>query len=173
MMTTTRTMPAGKTEFVKTVLANDPFANTKAVNDAWNAAGRSGQISATLVNKLRSSLGYAGNLRASSKTKVTSPASAIEKPPYTGKKRGRKPKQAMTAGVPTQSYFNGIQSSETKAAQSSRTAINADHKLLEDLEADFDRLLFKVMGMGGMPSIEESLRQTRRLLYGGFSGNRS
>ena len=47
------------------------------------------------------------------------------------------------------------------------------HGSIEELEEDIDRLLFKVMQLGGLPAIEESLRQTRRLLYGGFSGSRS
>ena len=37
---------------------------------------------------------------------------------------------------------------------------------LNELEADIDRLVFKVMGIGDLPEIEDSLRQVRRLLYG-------
>ena len=33
-----------------------------------------------------------------------------------------------------------------------------------DLEADIDRLIFKVMGVGDLTEIEDSLRQARRLL---------
>jgi hypothetical protein len=170
-MVTTATAPEGKTDFVKNVLANNDRANTKAVNDAWKAAGREGQISPTLVNKLRSALGLAGNLRSKNKKK-TEPATTA-KSAYTGKKRGRKPKQT---GIPTvdltPSYLNGRKANETKDEQPSRGGLNANRKALEELEADFDRLLFKVMAMGGSPAIEESLRQTRRLLYGGFAGNR-
>jgi hypothetical protein len=36
---------------------------------------------------------------------------------------------------------------------------------LTELEADIDRLIFKVMGVGDLTEIEESLRQARRLLY--------
>jgi hypothetical protein len=170
-MTTTATAPEGKTDFVKNVLANDNRANTKAVNDAWKAAGREGQISPTLVNKLRSSLGFAGNLRSKNKKKAE-PATAA-KAAYTGKKRGRKPKHAGITTVDlTPSHLNGRKTTETKDERPTRGGLNADRKALEELEADFDRLLFKVMGMGGLPAIEESLRQTRRLLYGGFSGNR-
>lgn len=38
--------------------------------------------------------------------------------------------------------------------------------VLDDLEADIDRLLFKVMGIGNLTEIEDSLRRARRLLYG-------
>ena len=36
---------------------------------------------------------------------------------------------------------------------------------LDELEAEIDRLIFKVMGVGDLSQIEDSLRQTRRLLY--------
>jgi len=170
-MTSTATAHEGKTDFVKDVLENNARANTKAVNEAWKAAGRDGQISATLVNKLRSSLGLAGNLRSKNKKKVE-PTTTV-KGAYTGKKRGRKPKQAVITTVDlTRSHLNGRKTDETKDERPSRGRLNADQETLEELEAEFDRLLFKVMGMGGLPAIEERLRQTRRLLYGGFSGNR-
>ena len=62
---TDRTM--SKTAFVTTFLGENPTANPKAVNEAWAKEGRSGSISPTLVTNLRSKLGLAGNLRASSK----------------------------------------------------------------------------------------------------------
>jgi hypothetical protein len=40
---------------------------------------------------------------------------------------------------------------------------------LDDIEADFDRLLFKVMGVGDLTEIEALLRKTRRMLYGALS----
>jgi hypothetical protein len=140
MTTTATALPEGKTDFVKNVLANNARANTKAVNEAWAAAGRSGQISSTLVNKLRSSLGYAGNLRSHSKKEAapTPPAKA----PYTGKKRGRKPKQAVNStGVLVLPHLNGARTDETKAGLPSRGRLNADFKALEELEAEFDRPL--------------------------------
>ena len=36
---------------------------------------------------------------------------------------------------------------------------------LNELEVDIDRLIFKVMGMGDLAQIEDSLRHARRLLY--------
>jgi hypothetical protein len=36
---------------------------------------------------------------------------------------------------------------------------------LDELEAEIDRLIFKVMGIGDLTEIEESLRQARRGLY--------
>src|SRR5271157_787673 len=77
-MPKTATTP-GKTSFVKEFLNDDPQGNTKAVNEAWQAAGFGGTISPTLVNKTRATLGLAGNLRGKTKNSKTS---------VTGKKRG-------------------------------------------------------------------------------------
>jgi hypothetical protein len=123
----------GKSMFVKEFLHDHPQGNVDAVNKAWRAAGFDGTISPTLVNKMRASLGLAGNLRGKNKTAA---------PP---KKRGRPPKET-TAAVKVQPRAN-------------RTAV------LEGIEADIDRLLFKAMTIGGLGEIEDSLRRARRLLY--------
>ena len=94
-MPTVKARDQGKTSFVKELLIHHPKANTKAVNEAWSAAGMQGTISETLVNKTRSHMGLAGNLRGKRRTK--SEAAASTKPAYNGKKRGRKPKQETVA----------------------------------------------------------------------------
>src|SRR4051794_13524364 len=81
----------GKSDFIKQVLSKDPFANLKAVNEAWTAAGNEGSISQALVNKLRSEAGLSGNLRIKEKGETPAAAEA-EKSARTGKRRGRKPK---------------------------------------------------------------------------------
>jgi hypothetical protein len=87
-MATATARTVGKTEFVKEVLGKNPHANPTAVNEEWKSAGQDGTISATLVNKLRSSMGLAGNLRPTPKTKTRS--RSVEKRPPSGKKRGGK-----------------------------------------------------------------------------------
>jgi hypothetical protein len=160
----------GKTEFVKQVLAKNPRANAAAVNDAWTAAGKGGTISATLVNKLRSALGLTGNLRARRKKNGILPST---KPPYTGKKRGRKPKNFAATGVVIgASQVNGLGTAPATSKGEARVRAGFHLGTLEQLEADIDRLLFKVMSIGGLSAIEDSLRQARRLLYGGFAGKR-
>jgi hypothetical protein len=134
----------GKTSFVKEFLNDDPDGNVKAVNEAWTKAGFDGSISNTLVSKMRAQLGLTGNRGAKSK-------STAEKVPYIGKRRGRKPKGQV---VQVESGF------ETHGFTSPRTP------KLNELEADIDRLVFKVMGIGNLPEIEDSLRKVRRLLYG-------
>jgi hypothetical protein len=138
-----RARDQGKTSFVKEFLNDHPEGNVKAVNAAWTESGFDGSISGTLVNKMRSQLGLTGNLRGKSR--------AAGSRPYTGKKRGRKPK-----GFATQTS-NGSGTGRSPRARMPK---------LEELEADIDRLVFKVMGIGDLPEVEESLRQVRRKLYG-------
>jgi hypothetical protein len=147
----------GKTEFVRSVLDHDPRANAQAVKDAWQKSGHEGTISETLVNKMRSEMGLAGNLRGG--RPKGSKSATSERPKYTGKKRGRKPKSAQVAPS------NGRSVEEPRARTGSR------QNQLTALEADIDLLLFKVMNLGGLEEIETSLRKTRRLLYGAITGS--
>jgi hypothetical protein len=119
------------------------------VNDAWQAGGKKGSISGTLVNKLRSQLGLSGNLRGRPrKPRVHSADGAAA----TGRRRGRRPKaEAATQGAASRLETRGRKSARSKA--------------LVELEAEIDRLLFKVMGMGSMTEVEDGLREARRLVY--------
>jgi hypothetical protein len=160
----------GKTDFVKQVLGKNARANAAAVNEAWTAAGKAGTISATLVNKQRSALGLTGNLRARRKKNGILPST---KRPYAGKKRGRKPNNLAATGVViSASQVNGIGTAPATSKAEARLRASFHLGTLEELEADIDRLLFKVMSIGGLSAIEDSLRQARRLLYGGFSRSR-
>ena len=138
-MSKTATSP-GKTMFVKEFLNDNPQGNVDAVNEAWQAAGFDGTISPTLVNTMRASLGLTGNLRGNTKKSKTS---------ATGKKQGT-PRKETTAAVNVQ----------PRGSNSIRTVV------LNELEADIDRLIFKAMAIGDLTEIEDSLRQARRLLYG-------
>ena len=131
----------GKTMFVKEFLHDHPLGNVDAVNTAWTTAGFEGTISGTLVNQMRAKLGLAGNLRA----KTEKPKKSA-----TGKKLGR-PRRETTAAVNVQPRI--IRST-----------------VLDDLEADIDRLIFKAMGIGDLTEIEDALRRARRLLYVSANG---
>jgi hypothetical protein len=78
----------GKSSFIKEILVDNPQANADAVNKAWKAAGMKGTISISLVGKVRSDLGLAGNIRPGPKaTRKTSPkgktqaTTATKRPP--------------------------------------------------------------------------------------------
>ena len=135
------------------MLIDDPLANTKAVNVAWSKAGMDGTISETLVNKMRAKMGLTGNLRG--KRAAEKGAEASTKRPYTGKKRGRKPKQET-----------GTNSGRKTTPTATRSGKQNDH--LVELEAELDRLLFRVMNLGGLEEVESCLREARRRLYHAF-----
>ena len=42
-------------------------------------------------------------------------------------------------------------------------------RFLAEVEADIDRLIFKLIAVGGMEEIEDELRKVRRLLYRSYS----
>jgi hypothetical protein len=143
----TKASSPGKSMFAKEFLHDNPQGNVDAVNKAWEAAGFDGTISPALVNQMRAKLGLTGNLRGMPK------AGAYGKATSTGKKVGRPPKQT-TAAINVQPRMSG----------------SAPTVVLNELEADIDRLIFKAMVIGDLTEIENSLRRARRLLYGAMTG---
>ena len=77
---------------LKEFLNDNPQGNSKAVNEAWKAAGFEGTISPTLVNKTRVLLGCTGTLSGKTKTAAEGKATS------TRKKLGR-PRKEPTAAV--------------------------------------------------------------------------
>jgi hypothetical protein len=145
----------GKTEFVRSVLDRNPYANARIVREEWAAAGHADSISQTLINKQRSAMGLTGNIKGGRPKKSDSAGAA--RPAYKGKKRGRKPKPAGVAVAGASGNGRSFDASKVKAG--------ARPAQLSQIEAEIDRLLFRVMSLGGMENIEDSLRRTRRLLY--------
>jgi hypothetical protein len=137
----------GKSMFVKEFLNDHPQGNVDAVNEAWQAAGFNGTISRTVVDKMRASLGLTGNLRGNTKKSKTSAQR---------KKRGR-PRKETTAAVNVQP------AGQPRGRKSDRA-----HALL-GVEAEIDKLIFQVMGIGDLPAVEIALREARRRVYGAFS----
>lgn len=164
-MPATVTRDQGKSTFIKQTLFDDPYANSAKINELWTESGRDGSISTTLVNKMRSEMGLTGNLRGVRGT-IKRSAPAEIKRPYTGKKRGRKPKSTLATVAATATEDASVSArlgltSTTSAFRGRNARLNR----LVDVEADIDRLLFKVMGLDGLSEVEDTLRQARRLLY--------
>jgi hypothetical protein len=149
-MPVTKTKTNGKTAFIKEVLFDNPKANHKLVNEAWKAAGMPGTISDSLVNTLRSELGYTGNLRKTSKSPSGSSAGKSTKT-ATAAKTAKKATPTSRAKVSARASVKN-----PRAADLSRAIVDA--------EADIDRLIFKLMGVGGLLEIEDALRGVRRKL---------
>lgn len=142
----------GKTDFARQVLVKNPHANAKAVNTAWNDAGNAGGISTTLVQKIRAELGLTGNIRPGVKASGTNGSAKPAKP------KGRRPGRPKGT---TSARSNG---SHATSSVSPRVGSSSRAHILEELEGDVDRLLFKVMGVGGLSEVEDALRKARRLL---------
>ncbi|QDV36385.1 hypothetical protein [Tautonia plasticadhaerens] len=122
-----------KTGFVEDYLRKNPDANEKAVNEAWREAGHEGSISGTLIYNVKGRL--SGKSSAGGEAKRAAPMPKAKSSPA-------RSEQARPA-----------------VARSSRRAL----KGTEDLEAEFDRLLFKLMDRG-MPEVEERVREARRMV---------
>ena len=139
----TRTTP-GKTGFVKEFLNDHPQGNVTDVNEAWKAAGFTGTISRTLVDKMRAHLGLTGNRTRKTKKR--------------GSQSTARRTRAATTGIGASS--NGV---ETRGRKSNRTTV------LMAVEEEIDRLIFAVMGIGNHPEIETALREARRRVYGALT----
>jgi hypothetical protein len=230
-MATATTRNLGKTGFVKEVLNDNPQATTKAVNEAWRAAGFEGTIGPTLVTKMRSEMGLTGNIRkrrgkkSGAETGTTS-APAIKKRGRRKGATGRGGNQGKTAFVTKHlrrdpgasdeaineawatagneggisgSLLYKIRAKQGLTGKSGRKRRGAGKKrraksspqgtrggrtpepvaetprpvdgrtgrgrFLAEVEEDIDRLIFRLMGAGGMEEIEGELRKVRRLLY--------
>jgi len=140
----------GKSEFVRAALGRDPKANPTTVNQAWKATGHSGDISGSLVHKIRADMGLTGNLRSRSKVSR-----------YPGVSTSRRGFSSRASGRDTEARGNGTQAlggTVTKSGSTDRA------RVLEDLESEIDRLIFRIMGMEELPEVEEALRRARRLL---------
>ena len=118
----------GKAMFVKEYLNDHPRGNVRAINEAWRAAGFNRGISKTVVFKVKSSLSLSGNLRSKTKKSKTSAAA----------KKLVTPRNETTATGSVQPRV-------------SRSAV------LDDIEGDIDRLIFKAMAIGNL-SDERTVR---------------
>ena len=150
MMATATTTPSKlKSAFIKEFLFDNPKANPPAVNAAWTAAGMEGKISDSLVNKLRSELGLSGNLRA-------------RRTPVSGKSAAN----AATTMKATTTKVARV--AQNKVSGAGRAIVKkpggALDQVIAEIERDIDRLIFKLMALGGLPDVEDGLRQVRRQL---------
>ena len=153
MATKTKKGPS-KTSFVRDFIKENPTANRKAVEEAWMAAGNVGPISSALVSNLRSELGLTGNLRGGSKSAGSNGA------PQPVETTARRPKRKKR-GQPAKGKASGIVAEPTKERKPRSGGLDM---ALEEIEGDIDRLIFKLIAVGGMETIEDELRKVRRRL---------
>jgi hypothetical protein len=133
----------GKTAFVQEQLRKDRTANPEAINRAWAGAGHEGEISASLVGKTRQRLGLTG-------------------------KRGARPgRPKKVAGATAEVSPKGARAERAAGPVALASPTNGRRhrgRVLDEIEGDIDRLIFKLKAVGGMDQIEDELRRVRRRL---------
>jgi hypothetical protein len=152
-----KTKGQGKSAFVRDFIQKNPTANRKAVEEAWQKAGHEGPISSALVSNLRRQLGLIGSPGSSPKD------AGGDGVPESVKSTGRKPKRRKRGRRGKASGMVAAPSPEPKPRSGGRDGA------LAGIERDLDHLIFKLMGVGGMESVEDELRRVRRLLYRSIS----
>ncbi len=134
----------GKGKFIREFFASNHDANEQSINEAWTADGHDGQISTSLISKIKADLGLTRRNKASAK-----PAE-----PAVAKRRGRPRKDALV--------LNG-----DHAARPARPAAAASHDeddTLDELEDSIDELIAKLRHLGGRQDAIKALRRARRML---------
>jgi hypothetical protein len=140
-----------RSSFVEEVLGREPESNLKAVNQAWSAAGHEGSISPSIYYKVKRERGLAGERSSGGPTSAGASRSEASEGATVFAGRG---------GAPQPS--NGR---EAAAARSGGTGPVEDReRLVDEVEAGIDHLMFTLKSNGGMPEVEAALRAARRLL---------
>ena len=148
-----------KSAFVEEVLGREPKANVAAINRAWAAAGHEGKISDSIIYKAKRDLGLTGR-----PSPVASASAGASEP------------EASEAGTAVGTREEAPQQStgpETPIAPApgSETIASVDlGRVVDEVEAGIDDLMFMLKVNGGMPEVEAALRAARRLLTRGHGG---
>ena len=151
----TKTASPSKSAYVRDFLRKNRSANRKAVEQAWHEAGHEGPISSALVSNIRRELGLTGNQPVGSgpadgNGAAEAPQSKARASKPKGRARRRQGKASDTSSTP---------------ATGRKPSSGGRDRTLAEIEQDIDRLIFRLMTLGGFEAIEHELRKVRRLLY--------
>ena len=130
----------GQSGFIKEYLFDNPRSNSSVINQAWKDSGMEGEISAGLINKIRSEMGLAGNLK---KRK-------------TPKKSIRIVSRKTTTRLPSERTI-------PSRLESLKPIRGLQDKMVQ-LEAELDRLIYKVKDKVKLAKVEDGLLEARRML---------
>lgn len=163
-MVANRTRGQGKLDFVRRILEQDRDANEKIVNQAWQEAGNEGKISRSAVGKVRALMGLTSGKHAPRKKAEAEAGTAkrTRTQPKAAKPRDESPALGNGTATPTaRSHAQPAESSDLPATSEVRAGV------LDELESDLDRVLFRVMSIGNMPEVERLIRHCRRIVIRG------
>jgi hypothetical protein len=150
-----KTAGPSKSDFIRDFIRENRAANQKAVEQAWHEAGHEGSISSALVSTIRRELGLIGTKRDRSRPPGSDGAAeALQAKTKASKprRRGRRRK-------------GEVSDANSTPATGRKPSSRGPDRALAEIEQDLDRLVFKVMTLGGFGAIEHELRKVRRLLY--------
>ena len=163
-MAANRTGGQGKLDFVRKILEQNRDANEKIVNQAWQEAGKEGKISRSAVGKVRALMGLTSE-RRTPRTKAetaTGRAKMTRSQSKAAMSRDEVPASGNGAAATTdRSHEQPAESSDLTATSEVRAGV------LDELESDLDRVLFRVMSLGNMPEVERLIRYCRRIVIRG------
>jgi hypothetical protein len=163
-MTANRIRGQGKLDFVRKILEQNRDANEKIVNQAWQEAGNEGKISRSAVGKVRALMGLTSERRTTRKEAETATGRAkmTRSRAKAAKSRDEAPASGNGAAASTAvSHEQPAESSDLTATSEVRAGV------LDELESDLDRVLFRVMSIGNMPEVERLIRYCRRIVIRG------
>jgi hypothetical protein len=144
----------GKQEFLEQVLRQNREIKLDEVNRAWNVAGHEGTISLSYFGKVKSDLGL---------TRPRGQARPAAGKPETAPKRASAPQATVAMRAP-RSF-----TADQDAPEHGRAG--GDHhrnRTLDEIEANLDRLMHRLIGLGGLEDAEQALRRVRRIVSRGI-----
>ena len=142
-----------RSAFVEEMLGREPKANVTAVNRAWTEAGHEGSISDSVFFKVKRELGVAAG-------------SSADRPASAGASRSELlGADTAPVGHGTAPPSSGRQGPATEMASGGGSGASGDlGRVVDEVEAGIDDLMFTLKVNGGMPEVEAALRAARRLL---------
>jgi hypothetical protein len=139
-----------KSAFVVEVFGREPKANVAAINRAWAAAGHEGTISDSIYYKVKRELGVTG-----------------EPSPVPSQPEESEVGPAFGGSMATPQLSNGLESATASQGGGGSGATGGLGRVVDEVEAGIDDLMFILKVNGGMPEVEAALRAVRRLLTRG------
>lgn len=159
----TATGRGDKVAFLKDLLGRKPEVNHKDAGRAWQEAGHEGTISGTSFYRVKSDLGLSGKGQSGGGDAAGKPVPKKTKPKPTPKV-----KRTVRAAEPVERpgpHSNGQADAEEARGRAAAPQEGNRERVLDQVEADIDEIIFNLKGLGGMPEVEAALREVRRMVH--------
>ncbi len=158
-MSTRPGVSEGKLEFLEEILRKNPNVTLETVNQAWSDSGHEGTISQSYLGKVKANLGLTRPRGGSRSEGGPSERPHAEPAP----KRSWAAKSPSASGE-ARTRGEGPAAPAPRPAEPAVSKTEDSNQALEVLEAEIDRLLYRVMELGCLEEVEQGLRRVRRLV---------